>query len=407
MALVFSEGNSLKCLQGEPNSGIVNPFACYIVDFFTVNAGEKLTFESETKADEILWLNFWIPKFSNEEPNNITEIPTEIFELFPNLQSLSLTARIKTVHKTDLQNAHKLQNLLLANNELESIPALVFSAADNLEKLDLSFNRIHEIQDNAFAGSNKLKYLYLQRNALTKITRNAFSGLPKLRSLILDHNEIEEIEDGAFNLPNLKELGINKNKLKILSDNMFLGTPLLYKLQIKGNKLTHIGQSLYNLNGIEYISLENNQIEDVDLAQFAKLRTLEYLFLENNGHPFDNSSLFEVDNSTRLQSTLKYLIISGNKLSNSEILQDLSHLNLAYLERLDLDGNEFQRINFDDLKQNFPKLITIDMGVNKWSCEWLSDTFEKFEKENIDVTLFSSRFPFRTGMKQVRFIQCV
>lgn len=402
---------SLKCLQGEPNSGVVNPYTCYIDEYISLGDGDKLIFtlDSGCNASDILWVNFWIPKYSTiKEPSNLTGIPIEIFDTFPNVYSLSITARLKILKKDDFQNANNLHDLLLANNELEYLNASVFVAADNLEKLDLSFNRISLIEDNAFEGTEKLRYLYLQRNALTKINRNQFNGLTKLRSLILDHNAITEIEDGAFNLANLKELGLNKNKLKTLADGLFMATPNLYKLQITGNNLERIGDSLYNLPNIEYISLENNQIDDINIAKFANLPELQYLFLGNNGHPFDNATLFDIDiNSTIKKSNLRYLIIADNKLSSSELIQDLAKLNLRALERLDLDGNEFQRINFNNVKKNFPQLITINLGVNNWSCEWLSNTFEYFDKENIDVNLFSSRFPFRSGVKQVRLVQCV
>lgn len=319
-----------------------------------------------------------------------------------------MTAQLKQLRSSDFQHALKLQNLLLANNELDYLNASVFDAADNLEKLDLSFNRITGIVDNSFALANRLKYLYLQRNLLTKINRATFAGLVKLRSLILDHNDIAEIEEGALNLPNLKELTMNRNQLRTLPDYLFVGTPNLYKLQMNGNKLERIGQSLDNLHNIEYVGLDNNRIEDINIANLTNLRTLQYLFLGSNGNAFDNETLFDIeDSTTRPSSNIKYLVVSDNKLKSYDFIQNLARLKLHDLERLDLDGNEFQRINFDGLKQHFPKLITIDLGVNDWSCEWLNDTFNYFNREDIDVTLFSSRFPFRSGVKQVQFIQCV
>lgn len=409
IACAYGEVKELKCHQGEPNSGVVNPLACYIDEMVHLGEGDRLTFASDTPHSEILWLNFWVPKHSTlKEPSSLTSIPGEIFEIFANLQSLSITGQLKHLKSADFRNASKLHDLLLANNELEYLDATVFDAADNLEKLDVSFNKITDIVDNSFANANRLKYLYLQRNALTKINRNAFVGLIRLRSLILDHNQIAEIEEGTFNLPNLKELTINKNQLKILSDHLFVNTPNLYKLQINGNHLERVGQSLNDLHNIEYIALENNAIEDLNIASLTALRTLQYLFLSNNGHAFDNDTLFDIaDIDARSSSNLKYLIVSDNGLTQENFIQNLGRLNLNDLERLDLDGNQFRRINFDGLKQLFPKLITIDLGVNKWSCEWLSDTFDRFDRENIDVTLFSSRFPFRSGIRQIRFIQCV
>lgn len=351
--------------------------ACYVVEVITVNKGDTLNFIlKERKLTDITAILFVPP---GQKQSNITFIPTEIFEIFPQLRKLELKANIQKLNKEDFLRANHLEHLTV-NNDLEILTERVFLFAQNLTSLILSKNRIAQIEDYAFLGLNQLEQLGLGKNHLTSLKRHTFAGLTKLNFLNLRDNSIESIDDGAFDLPSLTELTLSKNNIKRLSDQIFDGAPLLRNINIDNNELEQIGTSLYRLQNALRIVLYQNKITDLNLREFAKLPELTALWLRDSGFKFDNES---VETYQPTQSKLTYLDISSNNLSNNENLKKL--VLFTHLKTLALDGNQFTEINFGDrsIKQQFPELETIHLSQNKWNCRWLEKTLEELKRDHI------------------------
>lgn len=392
------------CSWGEPLSGRIDPFACYIRILFKLTSNDTLSFNSDTDATEIKEVNFWLPTASRYQWD-IAFIPKEIFDKFPQLRSFTLPGRIESISHDDFTQASNLIRLTFGN-QLKVIPGNVFDRLTNLEVLDLSWNKITSIHENGFKGLSNLRTLKLNRNQLQRFKLHTFKNVPALEELLLNNNHIEIIEDGTLTLPNLKRLDLSHNKLTELSNFIFKDCKQLEYLDLRSNHISSIKGSVYTLGNLQFLNLDQNRIADIYLRALVRLPSLEHLSIENNG-PALNDNIF-VSESTfgSSKSVIKNLLLSGNGLKNREILVRLWAFGLTQLEKLHLDNNSFEYIDFYPIYA-FPKLKEINLGKNYWKCDWLQQTLEKLEADGIEVNLFSSRFPSSTSYKHINFIPCI
>lgn len=394
------------CVWGEPQSGIVNPFACYICDPLILRGNDTLDIQSDICATEIVSVNFWLP-WTARYQWEIDHIPREIFQTFRNLKTLVLPGRIHSIVPDEFADAVNLEHLELSDS-IKSIPESVLAHSPNLRRLNLSRNRIQRINANAFSGLVHLKQLHLDRNRLVFLDEPMFRGIGNLTVLTVSYNKIERIDDDALHLPNLIEIDLSNNKLRTLSDMTLNRCIKLQKVHLKSNELHSVGQALYRLQHLHYINLDKNHIQDLRIELFANGKYLEYLSLQYNGRQaFD--ALVDVDGDASMEnarkSSIRELYLAGNGLKNPHILRYLRYIGLTQLERLDLDGNAFERLDFDVIAE-FPRLRQINLGQNRWNCDWLNVTVQRFENENININLYSSHFPLTINETHINYIQC-
>lgn len=191
--------------------------------------------------------------------NEVNFIPTEIFTMFPNLKSFTMTKHrtLREFATGDFLNAINLTTVDLGRNKLQKIECGVFSPfaeltesifqraetqkisngdilypLHKLEYLYLPNNEISRIEPNAFSGLKHLKLLSLNSNELTGIRRRTFDGLSAIEFLYLCCNQIETIENGALDLPSLTWLHLGENKLKRFSNVVFDRLPKLEFLSL-------------------------------------------------------------------------------------------------------------------------------------------------------------------------------
>lgn len=393
------------CSWTEPTTNHINPFACYLRSPFELRENDSLTITSETDANQIMEVNFWLTR-SSRHHWHIDRVPKIIFAKFPQLQRFILPARIDTIHASDFVDAKHMQHLHLANL-IKAIPSRAFSAMNALQLLDLSENRITVIDAGAFDGLPALRTVNLSRNQLKRIKTAAFRGAPELAELLLNHNKIETIDRLTLDLPQLKRLDLSYNRLIELPTDAFELCSQLEWLDLKANRLKAITQSMQPLQQLQYVNLDHNAIGDVRLCALAALPRLEQLRLENNGRAL-NDSIFVCDDKPSygtVQMPLRILHLSGNALRHREILLQLWSYGVTQLEELRIDNNEFEHINFYPIAA-FPKLKEIDLGLNRWKCDWLEETVAKLESDGIDLNLYSSHFPTSPSYQHVNFIQC-
>lgn len=391
------------CSWGDPNSGRIDPFACYVRIPFKLTPNDTLLFNSEIDATDISEVNFWLSPASRYQWD-ITFIPSGIFEKFPNLRSFSLPGHVESVTHSDFVHATNLVRLTL-RNQLKVIVGSVFDQMTKLEVLDLSWNKITSIHEQGFKGLGRLSTLRLNRNQIHKLKVHTFQHVPLLEELLLNNNHIETVDDGTLRLSHLKHLDLSYNKLKDLSNSIFKDCPNLEYLDLRSNHLTEIRRSIYGLNKLQFLNLDNNHISDVNFRALVHLRSLEHLSLEDNGQSF-NDNVFVSETVAFSTSQIKELFLSGNGLRNREILVRLWAMGLTHLEKLHLDNNAFEYIDFHPIDA-FPKLKEINLGKNYWKCDWLEQTLDRLEADGIKANIFSSRFPSSTAYKHINFIPCI
>lgn len=382
----WASAANITCELCENENYQIEIDACYVTKPIALSKDEPLDFTVTSTTPSNITAVLFTP--AGQSQSNITEVPKEIFRIFPQLRKLDIRGNVQHISSDDFVDARNLRFLTL-NNQLECISSRVFMHAMNLSSLTLSRNRISRIEDNAFDGLNLLEQLTLSKNQLKSLNRSTFAGLTKLIHLNLRDNDIESIEDGTFELPNLSELILSKNQLKTLSDQIFTGAPMLQRLTIDNNALESIGRSMYGLVHANRIIMYQNKIRDIDIIEFAKLPDLSALWLRDSGFTFQSfySSNRTLDDYQPTDSKLNYLDISYNHLTDSNDLQRLKIF--KELKTLTLDDNEYVHFYMDNrtVHEIFPALETLHLSRNKWNCTWLKPVVDQATKDHIRTVL--------------------
>lgn len=304
----------------------------------------------------------------------VQQIPSGIFQRFSKLKRVELRIKLKTVSRGDFQNATQLEDIVLDNNDLQTLPAYAFEGAGNLDWIDLSANIITTIEDFAFSSNPKLRTIILSSNALTEIKRNTFAGVDTLTKLSLDKNKIHSIEQGSLDhFPKLLTLTLSKNPLRTLPDGAFSNYPNLYKLYLEQIDLQSVGKWVDNLNQVGHLTLSGNTHAGIDLGKLARLPSLENLDVSN-------TSLIVPE--TLPSSNITRLSLAYNHLEAPNILLRLS--SLKELDTLRLDNNNFKRFDgLTELRAKSPKLKRIDLNGNPIPCDKYGNIVQELRRQEI------------------------
>lgn len=367
-------------------------------------------FDATTTFNFVNVPNTSVIQFKLHTTQNLTDIPSQFLDTFVHLEYIDVSIGIDQLPLKRLPT--KLKQLNLSNNRINAINTDAFKINGGngndvtnmaeLEQINLQYNQINVISNGAFNGLIKLQVLILYHNKLTILKRGIFAGAPNIHSLDLACNEIVTIEDGAFDLPILKEILISDNKLKSLSDAVFNGAPHLQNIDLQKNQLEHIGRAFVNVRHLHQLQLsDNRRLEDLNVIDFAQFSELISLSVDaTNIHSINPSiggsdSTSTASDSTTMPSTvlspLNTLSLSQNQLSSSDFLRQLSVF--SKLEKLFVDANKFTR--FDDadvrnIKKYFPHIELIVTKNNVWDRKWV---------ENILIPVFQTNNIFCSNIK--------
>lgn len=165
------------------------------------------------------------------------------------------------------------------SENLSQFPTEIFDLADSLEILDLSNNQLSELPQD-LGRLKKLKILFCSNNQFTCLPP-MLSLCPKLEMIGFKSNKIEQVPASSLPL---------KTRWLILTDNKIAELPKrlgelsqLEKLALSGNKLTALPQSLSQCHKLGLIRLSANELKtfpDV-LLDLPKLAWLAFA-----GNPF-------------------------------------------------------------------------------------------------------------------------
>lgn len=338
--------------------------------------------------------------------NNVDFVPSDVFIVFTNLRYFRMTTNLRELNSEDFVQAMNLTSLNLSGNKLKLIKTNVFSPKMTrstpphsndvpkmhdecvfplykLRELTLERNEISEIEVNSFYGLNNLFDVNLSANQLTTIRRQSFAGMTSLNLLDLSNNKIEIIQDGALDLPALRQLNLAHNKLTRLSDLVFGRLPKLQLIMLDSNNLEYIGKALNGLPNVAEISLDWNDIQDIDLAAFATLPSLRKLLMTQSGFTFATTKL---EDGQTWHSPLIKLNVGGNYLNNAaelnklRIFPNLTFLGVSWNTFTDLEigGNR-------TLKDIMPSLEMLDLYGNTMDSEHLLEIEKKLKVQNVEM----------------------
>ncbi|KAI4487757.1 hypothetical protein M0802_011862 [Mischocyttarus mexicanus] len=267
--------------------------------------------------------------------NNLSNISSEFFVDFPELEKLDLSHNNFT-HFNDIFDATpNLKHLDLNNNNIHSMSSTFFNKLLNLESLDLGYNPFGDIHGSTLNKFVSLKSLSLKANKMSDLSWELFSELKKLESVDISYNSF-------FNVPQ-RLFRKNKNLRRIVFDNNYV------------NLVTLPDRLLTNLDKLEEIHLNNDGLSQLPECFFSDLSSLKYLNFGNNIFYFLLPTIFKG------LKNLEVLKINNNLI---EIIPNEIFIDLINLKILDLSMNNIDSIP-RDLFASLSSLTELNMENNR------------------------------------------
>lgn len=328
------------------------------------------------------------------EPSNSSIFPSAIFTAWPSLRKIHIQwFGIRILSAETFENATDVEKISLEGNRIEILPKNTFAKCSHLTELDLTKNIIHRIEDDALSGLINLRKLHLTGNNLTALRRQMFADLIALEQIDLIANAIEIVEDKTFDLPKLETIFMSDNRLKTLPANLF--GPRVETFDVRDNRITRLGNVFANSSQLLVILLNHNPLEDLDLLQFAQMPELHGLNIAGTGltvsHFKSLSTLYDSEgaghdkdagSSASVKFNVKFLDVSENNLSNSNILSLLKPFSLLW--HINLSNNGFATIDgLGQIKRTFPDMLAVSLNNNSISCEWLKSAIDEAERDGV------------------------
>lgn len=279
-----------------------------------------------------VWLSHVKLSFTNARDENFTAmifqnsyvpiLPVEVFEQFPNLESLDFS-----------------------NTGMTMIRGRSFANASELVELNLSNNRLKEITGQTFVGATKLKSLHLANNRIVTVWTNAFRDTVNLEYIDLCHNLIQVIHKETFSmLGNLRNVYLYRNSIIDVNPLSFAHNKQLNTIDLTGNVLREVVLELSSVR-LNKLDLSNCSLDELTLRKSSDTSdniTIRYLSVSHN--EFTNMSKIHVDKGVKLQN----VDLSQNRLRSLNIgpdyIRDITTLKLAKNELWEISPGFLSRL---------------------------------------------------------------
>ncbi|XP_044012047.1 toll-like receptor Tollo [Aphidius gifuensis] len=295
--------------------------------------------------------------------NNMWNFPERSLCSLENLKILNLTKNrlreISSFHfNTGTQQCStNLKEVDFSNNNIEILPAAIFSALSKLQILNLCSNKIIFIADRAFEGLSSINVLKLANNQLTSLPPDLFNDSRNIKEIDLKNNSLNVLPPGLFNdLMQLMILDLSMNELsnEWINTATFTGLVRLVVLNLSSNKIRKLESTIFrDLFSLQTLQLEKNLIESLTENTFSSLNNLHTLVLSDN-------QLTVIDaNSLSGLYVLSLLSLDNNRL---RALHPNSLQNVSSLQDLHLNGNQLTVV--PNALRATPFLRTLDLGEN-------------------------------------------
>jgi Leucine-rich repeat (LRR) protein len=310
---------------------------------------------------------------------------------FPNVQGIYATNTKFRKIPSEFSHGtfHRLTNLELSNNILESLASQCFAALSKLTHLYLNNNKLSALEEGCFYGLPLLIYLNLSFNNLKTISSNIFKNLAELEFLVLTNNQLTSIN--AFAVENNKKLfylGLQNNHIKAISGSAQILS--VKTINLSNNRLIDV-TGLKGFLNIEVLHLSSNSELKLPENSFNGLTQIWNLLL-------DDVNLSTVQNLHNLFSpltSLSRLNITKNNLKTMSFEKFQTNINLRYLY---LESNKLTEINIEEMKKVFPNLNQVSIDRNDWNCSYLNVTIKTLQQHKITVNAGASDEPNIKGI---------
>lgn len=175
------------------------------------------------------------------EDSDINQLPSNIFQVFPNIQAIGASdSGITQITPNDFNFARRLAAIFVSNNQITRLtgtPFLFVFTRISITHLNFYSNRIEMIANNFFNGLENLRYLSLGGNSLTTITPQMMAPLGNLRQLLASFNQIETLSPRTFaNNRYIHVIGLEFNNITALGPGIFDVLPSIVFIGLMGNE---------------------------------------------------------------------------------------------------------------------------------------------------------------------------
>ncbi|XP_044737790.1 protein clarinet-like isoform X2 [Chrysoperla carnea] len=205
--------------------------------------------------------------------NNIKQLPPNIFANLENLERLDLSSNQLTYLPDELFliDGGVLENINLANNNIQHISEKLFKGSYFLTTLNLSNNKMKTIGTNTFESCIDLKTLDLSGNNLgSNVSREDLGYLPSLITLSLDPGESSNTTENPIFFGSENSSSVTENTTILGSDDSSSITENTVLLDSSDSSTTT--ESSNNL----YSSVTKEKIEKINspVTEKVKIQTV-------------------------------------------------------------------------------------------------------------------------------------
>jgi hypothetical protein len=219
----------------------------------------------------------------------LTEFPTEIFDLADTLEILDLSGNALTDLPADFNRLKKLRILFCSNNLFSHLPE-VLGQCENLSMIGFKANQIKHIPEAAIP-THTLRWFIVTDNALSRVP-DALGECSKLQKLMLAGNQLSSLPASLANCHALELLRISANQFETLPDFLF-DLPKLTWLAYAGNPFCNaIEQALISQHHIQHIDWQTLTLQQV-LGEGASGVTYQALMQDKSMHESVAVKLFK------------------------------------------------------------------------------------------------------------------
>jgi len=273
-----------------------------------------------------------------------------------------------------------LEELVIEDCAIESLPARAFSGLNNLKRLEVkrANSPVLIIHPGALSELPSLEVLDLSQNNVRQLPEGELCQLQNLLHLNVSHNEVGSAFDLGLGpltkacLSNLQILDISSNELTSLEPHSLPTWPSIVELRIQGNFIRFIGSNVFGNSSVKILDMSNNQISHLPNSLLNKLQ-LEAISLANN-----SLSSLPVD-SFLGQTDLEILNLSGNHLVS---LPSTITTDLVNLMELDMSNNKLEVLE-SELFSSLRNLQSLNLNNNKINSFQLSQTMVNLQELNL------------------------
>ncbi|XP_060658382.1 protein artichoke-like [Drosophila nasuta] len=356
---------------------------------------------------ELLYLN----------DNQLTQLDSTSFQQLPELLELQLSGNLITEIGADtFQSLIKLRTLNLSRNALTSLPADVFGSSVQqfaLQQLDLSHNNINVLFENQFELLAGLQMLNLSGNNIAVLKSAHFAGLTSLRHLHLQSNDKMELKGHTFaTLKQLETLDLSHIGLDILDPHLFgynqEGTESIYdylpmahmrKLNLSSNNLQHLHPRAFaKLSSLEELYLSNNALRVLPEGLFVPIQNLKKLDVSYNQFAEISSDVINsLNNITDLHidnNRLTFLPNLNGKLRNVKVFRVSLSFGEQPDEVLQWEVSSLQEIARIESLSSIPLLTII---INNTDTELIIEAANFTLPNLVGIDLHVPRLELRNG----------